>query len=80
MPLKRLFGEPARSGPESDAYWIGLFAGFFVSAVLTFLIGFAVLPPETAVAAIPVLVVITLLLTYPLARWFIRVFTRFVTQ
>lgn len=78
--LRRLFGTPKLSGLESDAYWMGLFTGLFVSFAITFVLAFALFSETTASRAIPALIVVALLITYPLAKGFVRLYLSLVRR
>lgn len=78
--LKRLFGEPELTGLESDAYWLGSFLGVLGASGPTFVLAVLLVPADVAMELSPVLIVVALVLSRPLASGFQRLLSRDVRE
>lgn len=76
--LKKLFGEPAIAGLESDAFWFAAFMGIIVAFYVTFYLVFALLPADLITEALPIAAIVSLGFAYVLIHTFHRVFARVV--
>lgn len=72
--------ESKTTGIESDAYWMGIFLGIIISFAATFIAAFFIIPGDVLVRVYPSLFLVAIVLSYFVARFLTRYFSKLVKR